>query len=416
MQANAARLAFGRRCYRLRSPSARQEGDFSLPEPVNGVIMAPKLTESGECRINSLACEHDARLVMAISEPDILLLNRHAASLAGVKLLVPDAKRMARVLDKRTTYEIAAKVGIEMPQTWQVASPGEIDTTVASIAAFPVVLKWPDPGSAVDILARHGLRLLKCEYAHERSELRRILQRYIPAGIFPLIQEFCPGYGLGQMLLMHDGQAKLRFQHRRLHEWPPEGGFSTVCESLPLSAHAELFERSTELLRQLDWHGPAMVEYRFDPATGRARLMEVNGRFWGSLPLAYHSGAYFAWMTYLTLGVGGEAPVAPYRSGIRCRFMVPETRRLLTILFRPERIQDRTLKFDKAGEVFSYLFDFLRPRTRYYVFEFRDPLPLAADLWSMLTRTITSRRRKVRVAGAYPRHDLSDPAEHTTEQ
>ncbi len=51
MQANAARLAFGRRCYRLRSPSARQEGDFSLPEPVNGVIMAPKLTESGECRI-----------------------------------------------------------------------------------------------------------------------------------------------------------------------------------------------------------------------------------------------------------------------------------------------------------------------------------------------------------------------------
>ncbi len=54
MQANAARLAFGRRCYRLRSPSARQEGDFSLPEPVNGVIMAPKLTESGECRIRCL--------------------------------------------------------------------------------------------------------------------------------------------------------------------------------------------------------------------------------------------------------------------------------------------------------------------------------------------------------------------------
>src|SRR5436309_4909832 len=27
-----------------------EEGDFSLPEPVNGAILAPKLTESGECR------------------------------------------------------------------------------------------------------------------------------------------------------------------------------------------------------------------------------------------------------------------------------------------------------------------------------------------------------------------------------
>jgi hypothetical protein len=31
--------------------SAREEGDFSLPEPVNDAILAPKLTESGECRL-----------------------------------------------------------------------------------------------------------------------------------------------------------------------------------------------------------------------------------------------------------------------------------------------------------------------------------------------------------------------------
>jgi len=37
--------------HRLRSPSAREQGDFPLPEPVNGAILAPKLTESGECRM-----------------------------------------------------------------------------------------------------------------------------------------------------------------------------------------------------------------------------------------------------------------------------------------------------------------------------------------------------------------------------
>jgi hypothetical protein len=30
---------------------AREEGDFWLPEPVNGAILASKLTESGECRV-----------------------------------------------------------------------------------------------------------------------------------------------------------------------------------------------------------------------------------------------------------------------------------------------------------------------------------------------------------------------------
>ena len=52
-QANAARLAF--RCCQPSASitSAREEGDFPLPEPVNGAILDPKLTESGECRVKS---------------------------------------------------------------------------------------------------------------------------------------------------------------------------------------------------------------------------------------------------------------------------------------------------------------------------------------------------------------------------
>src|SRR5260221_5876844 len=51
MQANAARLAYRYCRHQLRSPSAREEGDFALPEALNGALLAPKLTESGECRL-----------------------------------------------------------------------------------------------------------------------------------------------------------------------------------------------------------------------------------------------------------------------------------------------------------------------------------------------------------------------------
>lgn len=62
------------------------------------------------------------------------------------------------------------------------------------------------------------------------------------------------------------------------------GGFSSVCDALPLSEHQALQAQSVALLRAIGWEGVAMVEYRFDPATGTAVLMEINGRFWGSYP------------------------------------------------------------------------------------------------------------------------------------
>jgi hypothetical protein len=42
-----------------------------------------------------------------------------------------------------------------------------------------------------------------------------------------------PATGLGQFVLMKDGQALYRFQHRRLHEWPPDGGTSTCACRCP---------------------------------------------------------------------------------------------------------------------------------------------------------------------------------------
>jgi hypothetical protein len=64
------------------------------------------------------------------------------------------------------------------------------------------------------------------------------------------------------MIFLDRGEVLLRLRHRRISKWPPEGGTSTVCESLPLSLNAELFAKSEALLRRIGWEG---VEYRLDP-------------------------------------------------------------------------------------------------------------------------------------------------------
>ncbi len=46
-------------------------------------------------------------------------------------------------------------------------------------------------------------------------------------------------------------------------------------------------------LEAMDWHGVAMMEYRWDPETDRFYLMEMNARFWAALHLALFSGVNF---------------------------------------------------------------------------------------------------------------------------
>lgn len=325
--------------------------------------------------------------LFAISEGDIKMLNRHRDRLGGFTLMFADAARMERVLNKEQTYAAAAKVGIRVPRTGQPVSLKQV-AALGSALQFPVVLKWANPNEARAVLSPAGLDMDKTHYCYTPAELAAYLAPYARVGIYPLVQEYCAGYGLGQFVLMKDGQAHYTFQHWRVHEWPPEGGFSSLCESVPLAQHDGLMAQSVALLRELGWEGIAMVEYRHDPATGSSALMEINGRFWGSLPLAYHAGASFPWFSYTLFGLGQPVGQHPYRSGVRCRFMVPETKRLARILFQSGAIADKTISFRRLPELASYLADFVRPSTCYYVFSWEDPAPFFSDIAATLRQAV----------------------------
>jgi hypothetical protein len=81
-----------------------------------------------------------------------------------------------------------------------------------------------------------------------------------------------------------------------------------LCVSLPLSRHAELMRQSVALLRA-GWEGVAMVEYRYDPASGRAALMEVNGASGAACRWPSRRRS-FPWYCYQALGLGRPLPQA----------------------------------------------------------------------------------------------------------
>jgi len=326
--------------------------------------------------------------LIAVSEVnmDWLVQNRHA--LGKVRPIVPAPDTLAMVLDKQRTLQAAREVGIAVPATAEPTSMAEAQAIAAQMA-FPAVLKWKDPNAVARKLGAAGLPLLKAEYVYTPAEFLAAAARYQPVGEWPMVQAYCPGTGLGQFFYMHKGEAVRRFQHVRVAEWPPEGGFSSVCDAVPLDQHTALQAQSIALLRHIGWEGVAMVEYRWDAATGRAVLMEINGRYWGSFPLAVQCGVGFGLLSYaLESGLAMPA-LPPVRGAQRCRMVSTELKRLVRICLQPDRIVDRTFPVRPLAEISRFVRDYFRPGVGYYVWQAQDPQPFFTDVKNLLRKVFT---------------------------
>ena len=340
-----------------------------------------------------LVARHGAGAVLPLRDRDIVDVGLLGDAIGGARNLGAPPEAMALVTDKARTIDAARACGIDVPRSWQ---PESADDPLPELG-WPVVLKWADPLPVVGLLAAAGLPDLKAEYCPDAESLRRALARYDPIGHYPLVQEYVRGRGLGQTLYMEDGRATLRFQHERVHEWPPSGGVSSLCRAVPLDRHREQMRRSEALLTAIGWQGYAMVEYRFDEASGRCTLMEVNGHLWGSLALSSACGAEFAWEAYRRRVLGETQPAPAPRTDLSARDVFKETRRLARLLagwsddpcFRPTPWRD----FGR------YLAGFADPRTRPYVFAWTDPVPALREVGAGLFRAV----RRVRGNASAPR-------------
>jgi protein-tyrosine-phosphatase len=129
-------------------------------------------------------------------------------------------------------------------------------------------------------------------------------------------QENFIGEGVGVELLLKDGEPLLAFQHVRVHE-PLHGGGSSYRKSVPVSPH--LLEATLKILRPLRYTGVAMGEFKVNPQTGDWIFIEINGRFWGSLPLAVAAGADFPLALFQMLVEGRTQFPQAYRLNLHCR-------------------------------------------------------------------------------------------------
>jgi predicted ATP-grasp superfamily ATP-dependent carboligase len=184
-----------------------------------------------------------------------------------------------------------------------------------------------------------------------------------------MIQEKVIGPGTGLFTLFQDGRHLALFSHQRLREKPPSGGVSVVCESVALDG--EMVDAAQKLLAAVDWQGIAMVEFKRDIRDGKAKLMEINGRFWGSLQLAIASGIDFPvlFLRQLTQSVQKKEVEDSYRTGLRMKWFLGT----LDHLFIRLRHKESTLNLPPGcGSKANAVYEFLKLKEKNTVFDVID--------------------------------------------
>jgi predicted ATP-grasp superfamily ATP-dependent carboligase len=143
-----------------------------------------------------------------------------------------------------------------------------------------------------------------------------------------------PGCRSRRVRLLRQRPAVCLFSHRRLREKPPSGGVSVLRESVAVDPVAGQHARA--LLDSLNWHGVAMVEFKQDERDGQLKLMEINGRLWGSLQLAIDAGVDFPNMMADLLAGKALAPLPSYKIGVQTRWLWGDIDSLLALFLQSE--------------------------------------------------------------------------------
>ena len=309
----------------------------------------------------------------AFSDASFLPIARNREQLSQYFILkLPSENNVEVAFDKARTYALARE--LEIPT---IPEPG-----VDEVTDWPVVVK---PQHSVAWHQGRGVSGT-AEFVFTEAELKGLVNTIrTETNETPVIQTFIRGNEHAVLLVANEGEVLQTFVHKRIRSLSPRGGASVVKEtSRDEELNARMIEVATQLMQALTWTGPAMVEFKVNERNGEALLMEINGRWFGSLPLAELAGARLVERNERLMREQGQPTVVVPRY-IRTQHWLGDCMHLLRVWFAKDPV--RSLLYPsrlRAGIQFDYstLFD------RGDIWSWQDPLPFFGEFVSTIQRKL----------------------------
>ncbi|SEW22112.1 carboxylate--amine ligase [Natrinema salifodinae] len=366
----------------------------SLPDPTTD------LSAYGDALL-SLAERSDVETIIPVREEDIYVLSDRKDAFADeIATPWPNFDTLRRVQDRVELFEAADAAGVAAPETTLLNEWDEWDREA--------IVK---PRYTVAASAYLGRRADDAEIGsteYQRPGTRPDPQAEIAKrGHVPLVQERIPdSREFGFFALYDHGDPVATFQHCQRRGWKYCGGPSAYRESVHIP---ELETAGRALLDELEWHGLAMVEFLRDPADDEFKLMEINPRFWSSLPFSVRTGAdfpYYYWQLATDEPISSEPT---YEVGMGGHLLRGELSYLHSVATEEYPLVERPSLSSAAREVATSLVR--QPRFDYAVTD--DPVPFFQDGVNLVRAWLDSRSEAAQTAAGEPGTEI--PTEDETE-
>lgn len=315
-----------------------------------------------------LARREDVRTIVPMREADIYVLAKHRPRFAEhVATCWPSLDRLTAVQDRKRLFDIAAELDIPMPETSLLSEVEDWNRELIVKARHAILTAdHVDSLSTAGTASLPSTLFLESTAIPDREEIRAAFHHD------PIVQEYVPGTEYTFRGVFDHGDP-VSTSLKQLVRGIKYSRGPSVCHR---AAHVpELEAHGLRLLDHLEWDGLASVGFIRDAETGEPKLMEVNPRVWGNLPMDIHAGvdhAYYYWC----LATGCSGPADPtYAVGTTSHHLRGELVHLHSVLFEEYPLVDKPSALGTAWDILSSIYE--HPHFDYLSLD--DPRPFLQD-------------------------------------
>ena len=259
-------------------------------------------------------------VLFAGSDDYVHFISNHRKELSVYyHFLLPEHTLVETVLDKRLTYELAVKHNVPSPKTFSIQNAEQLDDIIEQIS-FPCILK-PVYSSLFRKKIDHRC-YKKAIVTENEIELRKEYRFYRQFGEL-MIQEVIPGEetSIFSVKTLFDEEMNLigLWMNQKLHQFPPQYGSSALAIS---KRDEEVLQLAVSFLKECEFKGLAISEFKRDPRDGKFKFIEINPRMGLTQCLSDACGVNLIYLYYLLVTAQNPTPITKQREGIKWVYLV----------------------------------------------------------------------------------------------
>jgi predicted ATP-grasp superfamily ATP-dependent carboligase len=313
-------------------------------------------------------------------DQDVLLISRNRQRLsAWFHLCLPEPEVVEMLMDKLHFYAFAQQSGFRIPDTWFIYNRADLDEAAREIA-FPCVFK-PHYRTA----AWNELSVFKAFKITTAEQLIATFEQYKSATGCFILQNWIEGPDANlfscNAYFNADSEPLATFVARKLRQWPPEMGQSSLGEEC---RDDFVLSETLRLFQSVGFYGLAYLEIKRDQRSGDYFIVEPNiCRPTGRSAIAEAGGVDLLYTMYCdALGWPLPANRQQRYTGVKWINLRQDLR--------------SALYYWRKGELtFRQWRESVRGKKTFAIFSWSDPRPFWGDLWrSARLFTHKSERRK----------------------